>query len=218
MFLILLVIVASTGILQHVLHRSGYDAAANIAYVVHLMAVVPMLVLEVPFSKWSHLAYRPLAMYFADVRAEPRSPPCVSANWPTCRRRARRRPRERRTSMDEPKIGVYVCNCGTNIAKMVDCDAIVEAASQLPGVTVAKAYKYMCSNPGQEMIVQDMKEHGLDRVVVAACSPRMHEPTFRKALADRGRQPVLPRDGQHPRAVQLGARRPRARPPTRPRR
>lgn len=70
MFLILLVIVASTGFMQFILHRSGLDAAANIAYVVHLMAVVPMLGLEVPFSKWSHLAYRPLAMYFADVRAE----------------------------------------------------------------------------------------------------------------------------------------------------
>ncbi|HSL96653.1 MAG TPA: CoB--CoM heterodisulfide reductase iron-sulfur subunit A family protein [Thermoleophilia bacterium] len=88
--------------------------------------------------------------------------------------------------MDEPKIGFYICNCGTNIAKMVDCDAVAEAASQLPGVTVAKAYKYMCSNPGQEMIVQDAKEQGLDRVVVAACSPRMHEPTFRKALATAG--------------------------------
>ena len=70
MFLILLVIVASTGLLQFILHRSGADEAANIAYVVHLMAVVPMLALEVPFSKWSHLAYRPLAMYFADVRAD----------------------------------------------------------------------------------------------------------------------------------------------------
>ena len=88
--------------------------------------------------------------------------------------------------MDEPKIGFYICNCGTNIAKMVDCDAVAEAASQLPGVAVAKSYKYMCSNPGQEMIIQDAKEQGLDRVVVAACSPRMHEPTFRKALATAG--------------------------------
>jgi ferredoxin len=70
MFLILLVVVACTGILQFTLHRSGADTAANISYVVHLMAVVPMLALEVPFSKWSHLAYRPLAMFFADVRVE----------------------------------------------------------------------------------------------------------------------------------------------------
>jgi len=69
-FLVLLIIVAFTGILQHILHRSGLDVAANVAYVVHLMAVVPMLGLEVPFSKWAHLAYRPLALYFDAVRAE----------------------------------------------------------------------------------------------------------------------------------------------------
>ncbi len=69
-FLILILFVGGTGVLQHVLHRIGSDQAANIAYVVHLMGVVPMLVLEVPFSKWSHLAYRPLAMYFAEVQRE----------------------------------------------------------------------------------------------------------------------------------------------------
>ncbi|HJW75290.1 MAG TPA: 4Fe-4S dicluster domain-containing protein [Thermoleophilia bacterium] len=68
-FLALLLIVAVTGILQHLLHRSGMDVGANIMYLTHLAFVVPMLALEVPFSKWSHLAYRPLAMYFADVRA-----------------------------------------------------------------------------------------------------------------------------------------------------
>ena len=72
-FLVLLVFVASTGVLQHVLHRAGLPAAANVAYVVHLMGVVPMLVLEVPFSKWSHLAYRPLAMYFARLQTEART-------------------------------------------------------------------------------------------------------------------------------------------------
>jgi quinone-modifying oxidoreductase subunit QmoC len=69
-FLALLIFVAFTGILQHVLHRVGFDMAANITYVIHLMGVVPMLGLEVPFSKWAHMAYRPLAMYFAAVRAE----------------------------------------------------------------------------------------------------------------------------------------------------
>jgi ferredoxin len=69
MFLVLLLTVALTGIAQHLLHRSGAETAANVMYVVHLSVVVPMLVLEVPFGKWSHLAYRPLAMYFADVRA-----------------------------------------------------------------------------------------------------------------------------------------------------
>ncbi|OFW60668.1 MAG: hypothetical protein A2133_05875 [Actinobacteria bacterium RBG_16_64_13] len=69
-FLALLIFVTFTGILQHILHRTGLDTAANVTYVVHLMGIVPMLGLEVPFSKWAHLAYRPLAMYFADVRAE----------------------------------------------------------------------------------------------------------------------------------------------------
>jgi quinone-modifying oxidoreductase, subunit QmoC len=67
-FLVLLLAVALTGITQHILHRYGVDVAANLMYVTHLAFVVPMLGLEVPFSKWSHLAYRPLAMYFADVR------------------------------------------------------------------------------------------------------------------------------------------------------
>lgn len=69
-FLVLLLIVALTGVFQHVLHRSGADIAANIAYVIHLMAVVPMLALEVPFSKWSHMAYRPLAMYLSTLRKQ----------------------------------------------------------------------------------------------------------------------------------------------------
>ncbi len=89
-------------------------------------------------------------------------------------------------TMEELRIGVYVCNCGTNIAKVVDCDAVVEMAAKLPGVAVARSYKYMCSTPGQEMIVQDIREKRLNRVVVAACSPRMHERTFRKALQTAG--------------------------------
>jgi ferredoxin len=69
-FLVLLIVVGFTGILQHILHRSGLEAAANVTYIVHLMWAVPMLVLEVPFSKWAHLAYRPLALYFNAVRAD----------------------------------------------------------------------------------------------------------------------------------------------------
>ncbi len=93
--------------------------------------------------------------------------------------------------MEEHKIGVYVCKCGTNIAKVVDCEDVVRTASEQPGVVCAKSYKYMCSNPGQEMIIDDIKEQGLDRVVVAACSPRMHEPTFRKALQTAGINPYF---------------------------
>jgi ferredoxin len=70
MFLIMLLYVALTGIIQHVLHRSGNETAANILYLAHMMGVVPMLVLEVPFSKWAHMAYRPLAMYFAEVQTD----------------------------------------------------------------------------------------------------------------------------------------------------
>jgi ferredoxin len=72
-FLVLLLYVVGTGVVQHVLHRAGLPMAANLAYVIHLMGVVPMLVLEVPFSKWSHLAYRPLAMFFAALQAEARA-------------------------------------------------------------------------------------------------------------------------------------------------
>jgi heterodisulfide reductase subunit A2 len=90
------------------------------------------------------------------------------------------------TDMPETRTGVYICNCGTNIAKVIDCEAVVESAAAIPGVVVARSYKYMCSNPGQEMIIQDIEEQGLDRVVVAACSPRMHEPTFRRALESAG--------------------------------
>lgn len=76
--------------------------------------------------------------------------------------------------------------CGTNIAKIVDVEAVANYASSLPGVVLAKTYKYMCSNPGQEMITQDIKENNLNRVVVAACSPNMHERTFRNALRAAG--------------------------------
>ncbi len=84
------------------------------------------------------------------------------------------------------RIGVYVCMCGTNIAKIVDVEAVAKFVSDIPNVVLAKTYKYMCSNPGQEMIIQDIKENKLNRVVVAACSPNMHERTFRNALKSAG--------------------------------
>ncbi len=88
--------------------------------------------------------------------------------------------------LKSPKIGVYICWCGTNIARIVDVEAVTQYASGLPNVVLVKTYKYMCSNPGQDMIVQDIKNHKLDRVVVAACSPIMHERTFRNALRSAG--------------------------------
>lgn len=93
--------------------------------------------------------------------------------------------------MEDLKIGVFVCNCGTNIANMVDCDALVASAKEWPNVIAATSYKYMCSNPGQELITQQIKDLGLNRVVVAACSPRMHEATFRKALENANLNPYL---------------------------
>lgn len=90
------------------------------------------------------------------------------------------------SNSDSHRIGVYVCHCGTNIAKIVDVAKVVEAADNVPGVIVAKHYRFMCSDPGQELIQKDIKEHNLDRVVVAACSPLMHEGTFRKAVESAG--------------------------------
>jgi len=88
-----------------------------------------------------------------------------------------------------PRIGVYICHCGTNIAGTVDVRALAEYAAALPGVTLAREYKYMCSDPGQELIRQDAAEHGLERIIVAACSPHLHEKTFRHATAQAGLNP-----------------------------
>ena len=86
----------------------------------------------------------------------------------------------------ERRIGVYICHCGTNIAKTVDVEKVSEFAQGIDSVVVARNYKYMCSDPGQNLIKGDIKELGLNRVVVASCSPRMHEPTFRRACQDAG--------------------------------
>ncbi len=93
--------------------------------------------------------------------------------------------------MAQERIGVFICNCGTNIAKVVDANAVAAAVQDIPGVTSARSYKYMCSNPGQEMISHDIRELALTKVVVAACSPRMHENTFRKALERGGINPYF---------------------------
>jgi heterodisulfide reductase subunit A len=93
--------------------------------------------------------------------------------------------------MEEPRIGVYICDCGVNISATVDTQAVTEMAATLPGVVVARQYKYMCSEPGQEMIQQDIRDLGLNRVVVASCTPRMHEPTFQRALAGAGLNPYF---------------------------
>lgn len=90
---------------------------------------------------------------------------------------------------EKPKIGVYICHCGMNIAPKVDVESVVEFARELDHVAIAREYKFMCSNPGQELINDDINELGLNRVVVASCSPRMHEPTFKKACEKAGINP-----------------------------
>ena len=89
------------------------------------------------------------------------------------------------------KIGVYICYCGSNIAATVDVEAVAEYARSLEGVFVARTNKYTCSDPGQETIRHDICEYGVDRVVVAACSPRMHERTFRGTLQAVGLNPYF---------------------------
>ena len=88
-----------------------------------------------------------------------------------------------------PRIGVYICHCGLNIAGRVDVQQVVEFASTLPNVAVAREYKFMCSDPGQELIEQDLLDGLVNRVVVASCSPLMHEGTFRRATAAGGQSP-----------------------------
>jgi len=85
-----------------------------------------------------------------------------------------------------PRIGVFVCHCGENIAATVDAAAVAQAAAGFPGVVHSVDYKYMCSDPGQNLIRDAIREKKLTGVVVAACSPRMHEPTFRRTCADAG--------------------------------
>ncbi|MFU8773944.1 MAG: disulfide reductase, partial [Anaerolineales bacterium] len=89
----------------------------------------------------------------------------------------------------KPRIGVYICHCGINIAATVDIAAVTQHAANLPDVIISRDYTYMCSDPGQALIKQDIAELELNRVVVASCSPRMHEPTFRATIAEAGLNP-----------------------------
>jgi len=89
------------------------------------------------------------------------------------------------------QIGVYICHCGTNIASTVDCQELVNFSSKLPGAKIARDYRYLCSDPGQDLIKKDIHDLSIDRVVVAACSPQMHEMTFRNLLSAEGLNPYL---------------------------
>ncbi len=89
------------------------------------------------------------------------------------------------------RMGVFICWCGSNIAETVDCEAVASYASTLPDVVISQSYKYMCSDPGQRLVTDAITEHNLSGVVVASCSPRMHEPTFRKTAETVGLNPYM---------------------------
>jgi len=92
---------------------------------------------------------------------------------------------------EEIRIGVYVCHCGNNIASVVDVNDVTEYAKTLPNVVIARNYKYTCSFPGQDMIREDIKELKLNRIVVSACSPTLHERTYRNVCTSSGLNPYL---------------------------
>jgi heterodisulfide reductase subunit A len=89
------------------------------------------------------------------------------------------------------RVGVYVCHCGLNIARTVDCRKVAEAVAEMEDVAVARDIPYACSEPGQHSIKEDIAEHRLDRIVVASCSPRLHEPTFRQVVQSAGLNPYV---------------------------
>ena len=92
---------------------------------------------------------------------------------------------------EELRIGVFVCDCGLNIAGTVDCDSVSEFSKKLDDVVVVVQNKYTCADPGQTEIKNAIKEHNLNRVVVASCTPKIHEPTFRQCVAEAGLNPYL---------------------------
>jgi heterodisulfide reductase subunit A len=92
---------------------------------------------------------------------------------------------------DTLRIGVFVCDCGLNIAGAVDCGAVAEYAKTLPDVVAVIRNKYTCADPGQNEIKKAIAEHNLNRVVVASCTPKIHEPTFRNCVAEAGLNPYL---------------------------
>ena len=94
-------------------------------------------------------------------------------------------------TIEEPRIGVFVCKCGTNIAKVVDVPAVAEYAKTLPNVTYAGWQLFTCSEEGQNIIKQHIKKHKLNRVIVASCSPKLHEPTFRRTVLEAGINPFF---------------------------
>lgn len=112
----------------------------------------------------------------ADLLAPARGEMSTEQVWPT----------ERDISAEEPKVGVFVCHCGSNIAGIVDVEAVEEYAATLPGVAYVERNLFSCSQDSQEKIAETIKEQGLNRIVIAACTPRTHEPLFRETLKAAG--------------------------------
>ena len=93
--------------------------------------------------------------------------------------------------VDEPKIGVFLCKCGKNIAGTVDIDQLAKDIEKLPGVKLVQVNSYTCSDPGQDEIEAAINEQGIEKIVVAACSPRLHGPTWKNLLNRVGINPSL---------------------------
>ncbi len=99
--------------------------------------------------------------------------------------------KKEKDNAEEPRVGVYVCHCGGNISNTVDVEKVVDAASRMHGVKVARRNMFMCSDPGQDLIINDIRNGQINRVVVAACAPSLHELTFRSAILRTGLNPYL---------------------------
>lgn len=96
-----------------------------------------------------------------------------------------------KNTSEELRIGVYICHCGSNIAGVIDPENVVEFAKGMPDVVRATDTLYACADSGQRLIKEDIKKYNLNRVIVSACSVRMHEPTFRAAVSEAGLNPFL---------------------------
>ena len=92
---------------------------------------------------------------------------------------------------EEIRVGVYICHCGGNISDVVDVEKVASELANHPSVKVATSFMFMCSDPGQQLIIDDIKKNAVNRVVVSACSPALHEQTFRAALQRAGLNPYL---------------------------
>jgi heterodisulfide reductase subunit A-like polyferredoxin len=106
-------------------------------------------------------------------------------------RKMRTNPIETADRENSSRIGVYVCRCGLNIARTVDCEKVARNISGMENVLISKEITYACSEPGQMEIKDDIREHGLNRIVVASCSPRLHEPTFRRMMLQADLNPYM---------------------------